>query len=123
MISVLSGKILLFTENMVLFLRRKIKDNISEKNTWNVSTNVLERWFFKKILSWNTIFLVLSTKMIFLIPENMILVFRRKIKAYFPKNTSKYDIFYIICKNPIFLSYKRDIILLSKNQIRSSVKK
>ena len=31
------------------------------------SANVLERWFFQKILSWNTIFLVLSTKMIFFI--------------------------------------------------------
>ena len=39
-----------------------------------------ERWSFQKNLRWNMIFLVLSGKMIFLFPENMILHVRRKMK-------------------------------------------
>ena len=41
------------------------------------------------------IFLVLSGKMIFLFPENIILFFRRKMKDDLSqKNTWKYDIFF-----------------------------
>ena len=31
---VLSGKIFLFSKNMILFFRMKIKDDLSQKNTW-----------------------------------------------------------------------------------------
>ena len=41
---------------------------------------VLKRWSFQKKSRWNMIFLVLSGKMIFLFPENMILPLRRKMK-------------------------------------------
>ena len=39
-----------------------------------------EKMVFPKKLCWNMIFLVLSGKMIFLFPENMILHVRRKMK-------------------------------------------
>ena len=39
-----------------------------------------EKMVFPKKLRWNMIFLVLSGKMIFLFPENMILHVRRKMK-------------------------------------------
>ena len=39
-----------------------------------------EKMFFPKKSRWNMIFLVLSGKMIFLFPENIILFFRRKMK-------------------------------------------
>ena len=42
--------------------------------------NVLKRWSLQKKSHWNMVFVVLSGKMIFLFPENMILLFRRKMK-------------------------------------------
>ena len=39
-----------------------------------------EKMLFQNKLRWNMIFLVLSGKMIFLFPENMILHVRRKMK-------------------------------------------
>ena len=72
---VLSGKImLLFPENMILHLRRKMKDDLSQKIHGNMifSSNVLKRWSFqKRLLRWAMIFIVLSGKMVFF-PENMI---------------------------------------------------
>ena len=57
--------------------------------------NVLKRWSFQKNPRWNMIFLVLSGKMIFLFPKNIILFFRRKMKDDLSqKNTWKYDIFF-----------------------------
>ena len=44
------------------------------------SSNAPKRWSFQKKLRWNMVFLVLSGKMIFLFPENIILFFRRKMK-------------------------------------------
>ena len=36
---VLSGKmIFLFAENVILFFRRKMKDDLSQKNTWKYNT-------------------------------------------------------------------------------------
>ena len=68
------------------------------------------------------IFLVLSGKMIFLFPENMILFFRRKMKDGFSqKNTWEYDIFFkmlrkdgISKKIPLknFVSGKYDVFSL-----------
>ena len=81
---VLSGKmIFLFPENIILFFRRKMKDDLSQKNTWkyDIFFKCSEKMVFPKKLHWNMIFLVvLSGKMIFLFPENMILFFRRKMK-------------------------------------------
>ena len=54
-----------------------------------------EKMVFPKKSRWNMIFLVLSGKMIFLFPENMILHLRRKMKDDLSqKNTRKYDIFF-----------------------------
>ena len=49
------------------------------------------------------IFLVLSGKMIFLFPENMILHLRRKMKDDLSqKNTWKYDIFFKLSEKMVF---------------------
>ena len=50
-----------------------------------------EKMVFPKKLRWNMIFLVLSWKVIFLFPENMILPLVRKMKDdLFQENTRKY---------------------------------
>ena len=65
--------------------------------------DVLKRWSFQKKLPWNMIFLLLSGKMIFLFPENMILYLRRKMKDDLSqKNTWKYDIFFELSKKMVF---------------------
>ena len=53
-----------------------------KKNHGNMifSPNVLERWPFQKKNHWNMVHLLLSGKMVFLSPENMILFFRCKMK-------------------------------------------
>ena len=57
-----------------------------------------------KKLRWNMIFLVLSGKMIFLFPVNMILPLRRKMKDDLShKNTRKYDIFFKCSEKMAFL--------------------
>ena len=66
---VLSGKmIFLFPENIILFFKPKMKDDLSQKNTWKCNS------FFR-----------CSEKMTFLFPENMILFFRWKMKMIFLK--------------------------------------
>ena len=81
---VLSGKmIFLFPKNIILFFRRKMKDDLSQKNTWkyDIFFKCSEKMFFPKKSHWNVILLVvLSGKIIFLSPENMILFFRREVK-------------------------------------------
>ena len=126
--SVLSGKmIFIFPETIILFFRRKMKDDLSQ-------TKYMKIWFFlqmfwkddlsKKRSYWNMVFLVLlSRKMIFLFPENIVLFFRRKMKDDLPeKNTWKYDIFFkflkkMICPkkshwNMIFLVLSGKIVFL-----------
>ena len=62
-----------------------------------------EKMVFPKKLRWNMIFLVLSGKMIFLFPENMILHLRRKMKDDLSqKNTRKYDIFFKLSEKMVF---------------------
>ena len=54
------------------------------------------------------IFLVLSGKIIFLFPENIILFFRQKmIDDLYQKNTWKYDIFFKCSENMIFPQKKK----------------
>ena len=63
-----------------------------------------EKMVFPKKLRWNMIFLVLSGKIMFLFPENMILYLRRKMKDDLSqKNTRKYDIFFKLSKKMVFL--------------------
>ena len=94
---VLSGKVIfLFPKNMILFFRRKTKDDFFQKNTWkyNIFCKCSEKMVFPKKLHWNMIFFVFSGKMILLFPENMTLFFRRKTKDDLSrKNTWKYNIF------------------------------
>ena len=55
---VLSGKILPFLKNTILFFTRKMKDDLSKKIHGNMifSSNALERWSFQKKSHWNMIF-------------------------------------------------------------------
>ena len=56
--------------------------------------DVMKRWSFQKD-RWNMIFLILSRKMIFLFPENMILPLGWEMKDDLSqKSTWKYDIFF-----------------------------
>ena len=65
--------------------------------------DVLKRWSFQKNLHWNMIFLLLSRKIIFLLPENMMLYLRRKMKDDLSqKNTRKYDIFFKLSEKMVF---------------------
>ena len=69
---VLSGNmIFLFPENMILHLRRKMKDDLSEKIHGNMifSSNFLKRWSSQKGPRRHMIFLVLSAKMAFFFPK------------------------------------------------------
>ena len=71
---VLSGKmILLFPENMILFFRRKKKDDLSQKKIHGnmFSSNVLKRVFPRKS-RWNMIFFVISGKMVYLFSRKYI---------------------------------------------------
>ena len=58
---------------------------------------------FPKKSRWNMIFLVLSRKIMFLFPENMILHLRRKMKDDLSqKNTWKYDVFFKLFEKMVF---------------------
>ena len=61
-----------------------MKDDLSQKSTWkyDILCKCSEKMVCPKKLPWNMIFLVLSGKMIFLFPENMILFSRRKMKYH-----------------------------------------
>ena len=83
---VLSGKmIFLFPENIILFFRRKMKNDLSQKSTWkyDILFKCSEKMVFPKKSLWNIIFLVVSVKMIFLFPENVILLFTWKYNTFF----------------------------------------
>ena len=70
-----SGKLIfLFPENMILFFRRKMKDDLSQKNTlkYHIFFKCSEKMVFPKKLHWNMIFLTSWGRMAFLFPENMI---------------------------------------------------
>ena len=72
---VVSGKmVFLFLENRVLFFRQKMKDDLPKKQTWkyDISSNAPKRWSDQKKSHWNMTFLVLSGKMVFFSPENML---------------------------------------------------
>ena len=64
-----SGKmIVLFPENMILPLGRKMKDDLSQKNIWkyDIFFRCSKTMVFSKKLYWNMIFLLLSEKMVVL---------------------------------------------------------
>ena len=88
----------------------KILQNHTTEVTWStVQKTILsiyrrpENMLFPKKSRWNMIFLVLSEKIIFLFPENMILHFKRKIKDDFSqKNIRKYDISFKLYEKMVF---------------------
>ena len=62
-----------------------------------------EKMVFPKKSCWNMIFLVLSGKIMFPFPENMILHLRRKMKDDLSqKNTRKYGIFFKLSEKMVF---------------------
>ena len=66
---VLLGKmIFLFPENMILFFRHKMKDDLSQKNIWkyDIFFKWSEKMVFPKNSCLNMIFFVMSGKMVFL---------------------------------------------------------
>ena len=75
------------------------------------------------------IFFVLSEKMVFLFPGNMILIFRRKMKDLSKKNACKYDIFCICSKDGVFslqVCYdssviKPKMIFFRKNTLKDNI--
>ena len=77
---VLSRKMVFFPENMILFFRRKIKDNISQK------------------INRNMIFTLYSVNMVFLFPTNIILFFCQGRKSFPKTNRLKNDVFDITDK-------------------------
>ena len=65
---VLSGKVIsLFPENVILFFRGKMKDDLSQKNTWkyDIFFNCSKKMVFPKKSHWHMIFLVSSGKIHF----------------------------------------------------------
>ena len=83
---VLSGKmIFLFSENMILHHRRKMKDDLSQKTPGNMifSSNFLKRWSFQKVLRRHMIFPVLSGKMVFFSRKHDLFSLGRKWKTVF----------------------------------------
>ena len=91
---VLSGKmIFLFPENMILRVRRKMKDDLSLKIHGNMifSSGPLKIWPFQKVPRRHMVFLVLSGKLVFF-PENMIFFLRAESERRpFPGNIWKHD--------------------------------
>ena len=120
---VLSVKmIFLFPENMILPLRRKMKEDLSQKIHGNMmfSSNVLKRWSFQKGLRWDLIFLVLSGKMVFFSRNMIFFPWEQSERRFFSRNTWKYEFFVVHVRvlqtwlrTP--LSKKSKIILSRKN--------
>ena len=111
---VLSGKmIFLFPENMILFFRRKMKDNLYQKK-------YMEIWYFlqmfrkdslsKKKSRWNMIFLVLSGKVVFFFWKIWYFFFGRKMKDDLSEEIHGNIIFFVY----MYKCYKYDITLLQK---------
>ena len=84
---VLSGKmIFLFPENMILRLKRKMKDNLSQNKIHEnmiFSSNFLKRWCFQKGPCWNMIFPVLSGKVVCFSQKHDLFSLGRKWKTAF----------------------------------------
>ena len=84
---VLSGKtIFLFPENMILHIRQKINDDLSQKKKISknmiFSSNMLKRWSFQKGPLCDMILLVLSWKMVFFSRKHDNFSIGRKVRDY-----------------------------------------
>ena len=75
-----------------------MKDDLPKKQTWkyDISSNAPKRWSDQKKSHWNMTFLVLSGKMGFFPPENMLFFLWMENERWsFSRSTWKYDIFCI----------------------------
>ena len=76
--------------------------NIAQKTMFSFS-KCSEKMVFPKKSRWNMTFLILSGKIIFLFPENIILFFKWKMKDYLSQeNKWKYDIFFKCSEKTVF---------------------
>ena len=103
--------IFLFPENIVLFFRRKMKDYLSEKNTWkyDIFFKCLKKMICPKKSHWNMILLVLSGKMVFFY-QKIYSFLGQKIKDDHSQEKNGNMIFYVYRHK----CYKYDITLLNK---------
>ena len=116
-----SGKIFLFPKNMILFFRRKIENDLSQKIHGNMIyfSNVLKRWSLQKDRTGIWSFFYHQERWHFFFPKVWYFFYGRKMKddlfgIKFSKNTWKYDVFCKFCKDGIYYSYKYAITRLSK---------
>ena len=74
--------IFLFLENIILFFRQEMKDDLSQKTTWkyDIFFKCSEKMEFPKKLHWNMIFLLSSGKVAFLFPKTWYFFYGRKMK-------------------------------------------
>ena len=76
-----------FPENMILFFRRKIKDDLSQKNAWkyDIFFKCSGKMVFPKKLHWNIIFFTSWGNMAFFFPKIWYFFRDRKWKMVFLK--------------------------------------
>ena len=87
-----------FPENVILFFRRKMKDDLSPKNTWkyDISFKCPEKTVFQKNCSGIWSFLYYLKRWCIFFPENMIpFLWTENERWSFSRNTWAYDIFCI----------------------------
>ena len=104
----LSGKMVILFSKNILFFRRKMKDDLSRK--CDIFCGCSEKMVFPKnrIGIWS--FLYYQKKTIFLFPEKIILLFRRKMKHSLSKKLAlDYDLSSIIRKDDISISQNYDL--------------
>ena len=109
---VLSGKmIFLFPENMILFFRRKMEDDLCHKNTWkyDIFFKCPEKMVFAIKIIWNMNFL---GKMVFFFRKIWYIFFRRKMKDDLSQEIHGNMIFSVY----MYKFYKHHIILLQKTK-------
>ena len=93
--------IFLFSENMILFFRRKMKDDLCQKKIHgNViySSNVPNRWSFQKNCTGIWFFLYHEGRWHFFFPKIWFFLRTENEKWYFSKNNWKYDVFCMLLK-------------------------
>ena len=100
--------VFLFPESMMLFFRRKIKDDLSQKLhvSMTFSSNVLKRWSFQKIALEYDLSCIIRKDGICLSRKYDIFSMAENERWSISKNTWKYDVFGILDKDGIAFSYK-----------------
>ena len=100
--------VFLFSESMMLFFRRKIKDDLSQKLHVSMmfSSNVLKRWSFQKIALEYDLSCIIRKDGICFSRKYDIFSMAENERWSISKNTWKYDVFCILDKDGIAFSYK-----------------